>query len=273
MNNITLIKPKKVFHWEDLKEIWRYRELLYFLSWRDFKVRYKQTVLGALWAILQPFLAMVVFTIFFGNLAKIPSEGIPYPIFVYSGLLFWQFFSGSLTEVSNSLVANTSILTKVYFPRIILPISIVMTKFIDFFIAALILVGMMFYYVYFPQAIIVLVLPLLLLITFLAAVGLGLLLASLNVKYRDVRYVLPFFIQLLLFLTPVIYPSSLAGQYSWLLNINPMTGVVEAARATLFTQAAIDWQQLQISFLIAVALFLVGVISFKKIEPALADVI
>ena len=223
----TVIKPRKTFSLKDVRELWQYKELLYFFSWRDLKVRYKQTSIGIAWAIFQPFITMVIFSIFFGSLAKVPSDGVPYPIFVYVGLLFWQFFSTALSDTSNTLISNQSIITKVYFPRLILPISSVMTKFVDFLIATLILIGLMFYYGYMPHLSGLLILPLLLIITFMASTGLGLFLASINVKYRDVRYALPFFVQIMLFLTPVIYPASIAGKYSYLLALNPMTGVIQ----------------------------------------------
>ncbi|MCR4313204.1 MAG: ABC transporter permease, partial [Candidatus Roizmanbacteria bacterium] len=206
-------------------------------------------------------------------LLKIPSDGIPYPIFVYTGLLFWQFFSGALSETSNVLIANQSIITKVYFPRLILPLSSVSTKFVDFAIAAVILVGMMFYYGYTPHLSGLLIIPLLLLITFMAAVGGGLFLASVNVKYRDVRYVLPFFIQILLFLTPVIYPASIAGKYSWILALNPMMGVIQNARAALLGTAPVNWLLLGISFMACAVLLVIGVIYFKKVERYFADII
>ncbi len=270
---LTIIKPKKTFSWEDFREIWRYKELLYFFTWKDFKVRYKQTAIGVLWAVFQPFMTMVVFTIFFGRLAKMPSDGIPYPIFVYAGLLFWQFFSSALTQTSSSLISNANIITKVYFPRLILPISGVLTKFVDFFIAAIILVGMMVYYGYTPSLIGMLIMPLLLFITFMAAVGGGLFLASINVKYRDVRYVLPYFIQMMLFVTPVIYPASIAGKYSWILALNPMTGVIKAVRAGLFGNAPINWDLLGISLVAVSILFVIGVIFFKKTERYFADIV
>ena len=273
MSSITIIKPKKTFSWEDIKEIWRYKELLYFFTWRDLKVRYKQTAIGVLWAVFQPFMTMVVFSIFFGKMAKMPSDGIPYPIFVYTGLLFWQFFSSALTQTSSSLISNTNIITKVYFPRLILPISGVITKFIDFFIASIILAGMMVYYEYVPNLIGLLILPLLLLISFMAAVGAGLFLAAINVKYRDVRYVLPYFIQIMLFITPVIYPTSIAGKYSWILAMNPMTGVIKAARASLFGNAPINWELLAISFIAVLILLIIGVIFFKKTERYFADIV
>jgi lipopolysaccharide transport system permease protein len=269
----TIIRPKKTFSWNDIKELWQYKELLYFFTWRDLKVRYKQTVVGIGWAIFQPFITMVVFSIFFGKLAKIPSDGIPYPIFVYVGLLIWTFFSSALSETSGCLIANQSIITKVYFPRLILPISSVITKLVDFFIASIILVGMMVYYHFTPHLIGLLVLPLLLLISFLAAVGGGLFLASVNVKYRDVRYILPFFIQMMLFVTPVIYPASIAGKYSWLLAINPMTGVIKAAHAAILGNAPINWLLLGISFVTTSILFVIGIIYFKKTERYFADVV
>ncbi|MBU3968886.1 ABC transporter permease [Patescibacteria group bacterium] len=273
MSKITLIKPKKTFSFEDIKELWKYRELAYFFVWRDIKVKYKQTFVGISWAIFQPFVAMVVFSVFFGTLAKMPSDGIPYPIFVYSGLLFWQFFSSALSETSNSLVGNAGIITKVYFPRLILPISGVVTKFVDFGIASLILVGLMFYYNITPSPIILLILPLLLLITFIAAMGGGLFLASINVKYRDVRYVLPYFIQMLLFVTPVIYPASIAGKWSFLLALNPMTGVIKASRAALFGTEPINWELLGISLIAVLILLAIGIIFFKKTERYFADIV
>ncbi|MCF7834039.1 MAG: ABC transporter permease [Candidatus Pacebacteria bacterium] len=269
----TIIRPKKLFSLSDLKELWEYRELLYFFTWRDLKVRYKQTFIGALWAIFQPFITMVVFTVFFGGLLKIPSDGVPYPIFVYTGLLFWQFFSGALADTSNVLITNQSIITKVYFPRLILPLSSVATKFVDFFIASIILIGMMFYYGYVPNLIGLLVIPVLLLITFMASVGLGLFFASINVKYRDVRYILPFFIQILMFVTPVIYPAGIAGKYSWILALNPMMGVIQSARAALLGTTVLNWLLVVISLVATAVLLLFGIYIFKKTEKYFADLI
>ena len=269
----TIIRPKKTFSLNDLKEIWQYRELLLFFTWCDLKVRYKQTAIGVGWAIFQPFTTMVVFSIFFGKLANMPSDGIPYPIFVYVGLLLWQFFSSALGETSNCLISNQSIITKVYFPRLILPLASTLTKLVDFAVASAILVGLMAYYHYMPHLAGLLILPLLLLISFMAAVSLGLFLASVNVKYRDVRYILPFFIQILLFLTPVIYPASIAGKYSWILAINPMTGVIKAARSALLGGAPINWELLAISGITCFVLLVFGVIYFKKTERYFADII
>ena len=270
----TIIRPRKTFSWKDIKELWQYRELLYFFTWRDLKVRYKQTFIGVAWAVFQPFITMVVFSIFFGGLAKIPSDGVPYPIFVYVGLLFWQFFSSALSETSGCLISNQSIITKVYFPRLILPISGVITKLVDFFIGALILIGLMFYYGYTPHILSgILILPLLLFITLLASIGFGLCLASINVKYRDVRYALPFFIQIMLFLTPVIYPASIAGQYSFIVAINPMTGVIQTARAAILGTTQINWLLVNISLVVTFILTVFGVYIFKKTERFFADII
>jgi len=270
---VTTIRPKKTFSWNDMRELWMYRELLYFFTWRDLKVRYKQTLIGAAWAILQPFITMVVFTVFFGKLAQVPSDGVPYPIFVYVGLLFWQFFSGALADTSNVLIGNQSIITKVYFPRLILPISGVITKFVDFLIASIILVGLMIYYGFMPHLEGLWLIPLLLIITFMASVGVGLFLAAVNVKYRDVRYALPFFIQMLLFVTPVIYPASIAGKYSWLLAFNPMTGVIQSARAALLGTTVLNWPLLGISFGACLIILIIGTVYFKKIERYFADIL
>ncbi|HEU0081127.1 MAG TPA: ABC transporter permease [Candidatus Paceibacterota bacterium] len=270
---VTIIRPKKTFSVADLRELWSYRELLYFFTWRDFKVRYKQTLIGAAWAILQPFVTMVVFSVFFGKLAQVPSDGVPYPIFVYVGLLFWQFFSGALSDTSNVLVGNQAIITKVYFPRLILPVSGILTKFVDFVFAAIILAGLMFYYGFVPHIEGLWLIPLLLVITFAASVGAGLILASMNVKYRDVRYALPFFIQILLFITPVIYPASIAGSWSWLLALNPMTGVIQSARAALLGTTVLNWNLLGISSAACLVLLFIGVVYFKKVERYFADIL
>jgi len=270
---ITTIRPQKTFSINDIIEIWKYRELLYFFTWRDLKVRYKQTYIGAGWAIFQPLMTMVVFTVFFGNLAKIPSDNVPYPIFVYVGLLFWQFFSNALSETSTSLISNQSIITKVYFPRLILPLASVITKFIDFIIASVVLIGLMIYYSYTPNIEGLLLIPVLIVITFMAAVGGGLFLAAVNVKYRDVRYALPFFIQILIFLTPVIYPASIAGGYSKYLALNPMMGVIQNARAALLGTAPINWSLIGISFISCFILTIIGIYVFKKVERYFADII
>lgn len=270
---VTVIQPKKTIGARDFWELIQYRELLYFFTWRDLKVRYKQTTIGIAWAILQPFIAMVIFSVFFGKLANMPSDNVPYPIFVFVGLLFWQFFSSALSDTSLSLTSNQAIVTKVYFPRLLLPMSAVLTRLVDFAIASMILVGLMIYYGFAPNLSGLLILPLLLLISFLAALGGGLFLAAINVKYRDVRYVLPYFIQMLLFVTPVIYPASLAGKYSWILAINPMTGVINAARGALLGTQVVNWQLLGISFVAVSVLLIIGIVFFKKTERYFADII
>lgn len=271
--SITIIRPKKLFSLIDLTEVWKYKELLFFFTWRDLKVRYKQTFIGVAWAVFQPLVSMIVFTVFFGDLAKVPSDGIPYPIFVFAGLLFWQFFSTALGDTSNCLLTNQAIITKVYFPRLILPLSSVLTKLVDFVIAAIILAIMMLFYGFTPHIESIIVIPLVLLISFMCSVGLGLILASINVKYRDVRYALPFFIQMLLFVTPVIYPASIAGKYSWILALNPMTGAIQSARASLLGTSPINWELIGISSITCFVLMFIGIYVFKKVERYFADIV
>ena len=270
---ITIIRAKKTLSWADFKEFWSNQELLFFFTWRDLKIRYKQTVLGVLWALFQPFITMVIFSIFFGKFGKIPSDNIPYPVFVFAGLLLWQLFSATLLQAGNSLVNQQNLLTKVYFPRLILPLSSLFSNLVDFFIASLILIGLMVYYNFVPNLSGLIIVPLLVLITCIFAVGLGLFLASLNVKYRDIKYILPFFVQILMFLTPVIYPPSILGNFSWLLATNPMTGVIKAMRAALFGGQPINWFLLFLSALVSVVIFIFGLIYFKKTEKYFADLI
>jgi len=267
------IKPIKGFLNIDLKELWRFRELFYFLSWRDIKVRYKQTFLGIAWAVLQPFLAMVVFSIFFGKVAGISGGEIPYPIFVYSGLLFWNYFANSLSTASNSLIAAQNIIQKVYFPKIIIPLSSTLVFLLDFFFSFIILIGLMFYYHFFPTIIGALLVIPALVITFLSLSGLSLIFSSINVKYRDVRYALPFFIQILIFLTPVIYPASILGKHQWLMYLNPMSGVIETVRTGLLGVGAINWSVFGFSALLSILLFLLGIMYFKRSERFFADII
>src|SRR5438477_6976788 len=227
---LLVIEPLKGLVSLRLAELWKHREVLYFLIWRDIKVRYKQTLLGAAWAIIQPLMTMLVFSIFFGRLAKVPSDGIPYPIFAYCALLPWQLFASTLTQSSNSLVDNSHLITKVYFPRLIVPLSSVLSSLVDFAIAFVVLLGMMMWYGIMPgwHA---LTLPLFLLLAMTAAVAVGLWLSALNVKYRDVRYTIPFLVQIWLFASPVAYPSSLVpGKWRMLYGLNPMAGVVEGFR-------------------------------------------
>lgn len=269
-----IIKPKNKWWQFDSKEIWQFRDLFYFFTWRDVKVKYKQTVIGALWAVFQPFVTMIIFTIFFGKLANMPSDNIPYPIFVYTGLLFWTLFSTSLAQTSNSFIENEKIVTKIYFPRIILPVSSIITNIVDFFVAFFILIGMMVYYHYTPSLLGLLLLPLLIVMTIFSTLGIGLFFASLNVKYRDIRFILPFFIQLLLFITPVIYPASIVSEkYRWILGLNPMTGVIDAARAGMLGNKPIDFVLLGVSLASMAVYCILGYFYFKKVERYFADVI
>jgi lipopolysaccharide transport system permease protein len=273
MDKITIIKPRTSWHWSDLSEIWQYRGLLYFLTWRDLKVRYKQTIVGVSWVLFQPFISMVVFSVFFGNFAKMPTDGAPYPIFVFVGLIFWQFFSTCVSDISNCLIANQHIITKVYFPRILLPISLILTRFVDFLVALIILIGLMIYYGFAPGLSGWLIFPVLCLVSAMAAMGLGLFFASLNIKYRDVRYVLPFFIQMLMFVTPVVYSSSILGKYSWLLAINPLAGVIKTARSELLQSYATNWLQFGLSAAACLILLIIGWLYFRKAERYSVDLL
>ncbi len=270
---VTIIEPQSGWIPIDFKEIWKYRELFYFLTKRDIKVRYKQTVLGGLWAIIQPFFTMIVFSIFFGRLAKLPSDGIPYPIFVYAGLLPWTYFANALTQSGNSLVGNANLITKVYFPRVIIPASASLAGLLDLFIAMTILGVMMIYYSLYP-GLTVLLLPFLVGLTFLCAVGAGLWLSALNVQYRDIRYAIPFLIQIWMFVSPVIYPASMVTErYKWVLALNPMGGVINAFRSCLLGHKPIDWTLLGISTIIIFALFFSGLYYFRRMERTFADVV
>ncbi|MHA1940167.1 MAG: ABC transporter permease [Candidatus Hodarchaeales archaeon] len=272
-HNWTIIGPKHGFIPFDLKEFWNFRELFYFLTKRDIKVRYKQTVLGGLWAIIQPLFAMIVFTIFFGRLAKLPSDGIPYPIFVYAGLLPWTYFANALTASGNSLVGSANLITKVYFPRLIIPASASFAGLLDFFVAMLVLGGLMIYYQFLP-GLGILLFPFLLGLTFLCALGVGLWLSALNVEYRDIRYVVPFLIQLWMFVSPVIYPVSMVEEkYRWLLALNPMGGIINAFRTSLLGHNSVDWTLLGISGVIIILIFLSGMYYFTKMEKTFADVV
>jgi lipopolysaccharide transport system permease protein len=251
-----VIKPERRLR-SDWREVWAFRELFYFFAWRDIKVRYKQTMIGASWAVFQPLVMMLVFTVFFNRLAGISSGRIPYPLFVYSGLLFWNLFSQTLTRSADSLVNNQNVVTKVYFPRIIVPLSAPVVSLADFVVSFLIFVGLLVYYGFLPTLVgVALFLPAVLL-TLVAAAGLGVFLASLNVKYRDVRQILPFFLQVMLFVTPVIYPVGLVpDRFRFLLYLNPMTGVISAMRAGLVGDGSVDWTALGVSAAIAVGLIL-----------------
>lgn len=270
----NIIKPKKGLNSINFKELWHYRELFYFLAWRDIKVRYKQTVFGVGWAILQPFTMMVVFSIVFGAMAKVPSDNIPYPIFVYTGLLLWSLFSSALGGVSQSLIGNAAIIQKVYVPKLIIAVSCMIVYLVDFLFASLVLAGIMVYYGFLPDFKGLILLPIVLIVVVLSSLGLGLFLAALNVRYRDVRYVLPFFIQLLIFVTPVIYPISIVPEkFRWLLSLNPMTGAIETFKAGFLNTGAINWNGFIISLAIAIAVFFLGLWYFLKTEKVFADII
>ena len=272
MDYTTIIKPKPKWMLLDFKELWRYRELFLIFAWRDIKVRYKQTLLGAAWAILQPLLSMFIFTIFFGNFAKIPSGELPYTLFVLVGLTFWNYFSGVLSRASNSLIENESIVKKVYFPREVLPLSTVGANLLDFMISLLLLFAVAVYFHYVPNLVIIPVILLGIIIGTLGAGGLGLFLSALNVKYRDVRYALPFFLQMLIFLTPVIYPTTIMREsFRYVIALNPMTGVINAARVVFTGGVGIDWITMGISAAAAVLYFILGLYYFRSTERFFAD--
>lgn len=270
---VTIIRPLKGWAPLELMELWEYRELLYFLTWRDIKVRYKQTVLGAAWAIIQPFFTMVVFSIFFGRLARIPSEGIPYPIFAYSALVPWMYFANALSQASNSLVLDEKVITKVYFPRLSVPMAAVLGGSVDFAIAFVVLVGMMLFYGIVPTAAICAI-PLFILLATATALGAGLWLSALNVEYRDVRYVIPFLIQFWLFVTPIAYPSSLVPEpWRTIYGLNPMVGVVEGFRWALLGQEQGPGLMSAISVLAVAGLLVSGLYYFRRMEETFADVV
>lgn len=267
-----VIEPARGWQALDLLDLWRYRELLYFLTWRDVKVRYKQTLLGAAWAILQPLLTMVLFSIIFGQLAKLPSDGIPYPIFTYTALLPWQLFAFALGNSSNSLVGSQNLVSKIYFPRLVIPIASVLPGLVDFAIAFVVLLGMMLYY-QIPFTIRFLVLPLFLLLALTSALAVGLWLSALNVEYRDVRYVVPFLTLFWQYATPVAYSTSLIPEkWRLLYGLNPMTGVVEGFRWALLGSGELG-SLLGASVAIIVVLLVTGLLYFKRMEASFADVI
>ncbi|MDO8431596.1 MAG: ABC transporter permease [Candidatus Binatus sp.] len=256
----------------DLADLWQHRDLFLFLTWRDVKVRYKQTVLGAGWAILQPFLTMVLFTLIFGRLAKVPSDGIPYPIFAYAGLLPWSFFSNAVTNSGNSLVGNAALITKVYFPRMVIPGAAVGAGLVDMAIAATILIAMMAWYGIAIGPSLLMVVPLVF-ITAIFALAVGMWMSGLNVKYRDVRYALPFFVQIWMYATPIIYPIDFVpARWRWLLVLNPLTGMIEGYRSALFGRP-FAWGHLAVSAALSVIALIYAAYSFKQMERDFADVI
>lgn len=267
------IKPKKGLQFIDFKELRQYRDLLYFLVVRNIKVKYKQTVLGGLWAIIQPFFSMVVFTLFFGKLAKIPSDGIPYPIFNFTAMVAWTYFATSITSAGNSLITDANLISKVYFPRLIVPLSPVLAGLLDFLIAFIILIGMMLYYNIYPT-IMILFVPFLVILMMLIVSGVGMALSALNAKYRDVRYTISFLVQLWMFASPVVYPASLVPEkYRLIYALNPMTGVIEGFRAALLGSVTFPVQMVLISAIVSIALFTFGLFYFKQTERYFADII
>ena len=270
---VTIIEPTNGWRALNLRELWRFRELLYFMAWRDVKVRYKQTVIGAAWAILQPFLTMIVFSVIFGRLAKIGSEGVPYPVFSYSALLPWTFFATAMSQAGTSLVSNANMVSKIYFPRVILPMASVLAATLDFGIAFIVLLGMMFYFGIVP-GLALLTIPLFLLLALMTALGISLWLSAINVKYRDVRYIIPFLTQFWLFATPVAYPSSMIPEkWRLLYGLNPMAGVVEGFRWSLLGTENPPNGLILVSALVVIFMFVGGLFYFRRMEREFADII
>jgi len=276
---ILVLRPSRGWSALNLIDLWRYRELIYFLIWRDVKVRYKQTALGASWAIIQPFVTMVVFTILFGNLAKMPSDGIPYPLFSYTGLLPWGLFTKALSDAGRSMITNRSMITKVYFPRLAIPIASVLSGLVDFALAFVVLIGMILFYNNNPnleyQVVLtpaILTLPLFLLLALITSLGVGLWLSALNVQYRDINYIIPFLTQFWLFITPIAYPASMIPEkWQLLYALNPMAGVVEGFRWALLGVDTAPGPMIAVSASIAVTLMISGLYYFRRMERTFAD--
>ncbi len=268
---VTVIRPKSGWQAVDFGELWHSRELLYFLVWRDIKVRYKQTVLGPLWAVLGPVSSMVIFSIIFGKVAKIPTDGIPYPIFVFAGLLPWTFFSMAVTQSANSLVAQKAIITKIYFPRLFVPAACIGAGLVDLVFKFLVYVGIMLWYMHLP-GVSVLLLPILVFLIIMTALGTGCFLASLVVSYRDFSRGVGFLTQIWMYASPVVYPVTLLPpQYHWIAALNPMCGIIQAFRGVLLNRA-VDWSSLGISSLVAAALLVLGLYTFRRAERRFADI-
>jgi lipopolysaccharide transport system permease protein len=269
-----IIRPISPFILIDFHELWQSRELLFMLAWRDIKIRYKQTLLGIAWVVFQPLVNTVIFSFFFGKVAKIPSGSLPYPLFVLSGLVYWTFFSNALTNASSSLVVNEDIIKKVYFPKIIAPLATIIPTFLDFFINFLLLGIALIIYARLPSLLSLVIIPLGIVITLLTIAGIGIFFAAVNVKYRDVRYILPFFIQLFLFITPVIYPTSiLRKDHLYLIALNPMTGVIDSLRTVISGSNNVNYAILAIGFVSSILIFCTGLYYFHKTERYFADVI
>lgn len=268
----TLIRPTGSGTPIRLRQLWTYRELFYFLVWRDVKVRYKQSALGVAWAVLQPLLTMTIFTVFFGRLAGVPSDGVPYPLFAFAGLLPWTFFSSGVTNGGNSLISNSNLITKVYFPRVLIPGAAIGASVVDFLVAFVLLLGLMAVYGVAPTAQ-MLWLPVVFALLLVLAMSASILLAGLNVKYRDIRHALPFVIQSLLFASPVIYPVSFVPErWRWLLALNPLTGILDAFRGTMLGKP-LDWGTFGVSTAMTAALLWIALHSFRRMERKFADVV
>lgn len=269
---VTVIEPKRGWLPIDFRELYHYHELLAFLVWRDIRVRYKQTVLGAAWAVIQPVTSMVIFSIIFGKFAKIPSDGVPYPIFVYAGLLPWTLFANSVAQAGVSLVSQANLLTKVYFPRLFIPTASIGVALVDFAVSFLVYAAIMLYYMHLP-GLGALMLPVLILLCLLVSAGIGYLLAGVTVVYRDFRHVVPFLLQVWMYASPVVYPSSLLPErYRWFLDLNPMAGIISGFRSALLNQP-FDWRSIGISAAVAVGLFVLGMYNFRRAERRFADVV
>ena len=270
---VVTIQPSKKWVAINLRDLWAYRDLLYFLTLRDVKVRYKQTALGALWAIIQPLFTMLIFWLFFGRLAGMPSDGLPYPLFALAGLIPWTFFANAITNSGNSLVGSANLITKVYFPRVIIPASVALSGIVDFAIAAVFIGGFMIYYGIVPNGQLFL-LPVLVVLLFALTYGLGMFLAALTAQFRDVKYATPFFVQLGLFVSPVIYPPSfISEKYRFWLGLNPLTGIIDSYRAAIIPSQPVEWNLLVLSIVVTAVILVVGTMYFNKVERTLADVI
>lgn len=268
-----IIEPSIGWRALGLKDLWQYRELLYFLAWRDIKVRYKQTVLGAAWAIIQPFFTMAVFSLFFGKLAKIPSDGIPYPLFAYAALVPWTMFANGLSQSADSLVGSANLIKKVYFPRLVIPISSVLSGLVDFVLAFVVLLGMMLYYGLIPT-LNVIWLPLFVILALVTSLGTGFWLSAMNVQFRDVRYTIPFLVQFWLFATPIAYPSSLLDEpWRTIYGLNPMVGVVEGFRWALLGTQTAPGTTILVSAIVAATLLVTGAFFFRRMEKTFADIV
>ena len=270
---LVTIEPSRSWVALDLRDLWAYRELLYFLMWRDLKVRYKQTVLGVAWVVMQPLFTALIFTIFLGKLAGIPSDNVPYTVFAYAGLLPWTFFAGAVSVTSNSLVGNAQLITKIYFPRMIIPCAAIGARLVDFAIAFVVLIGMMIYY-RLPITWSILMFPVLVVLITLLALSVGMWTSAVNIKYRDVGAVLPLLIQIWMFASPVLYPSSLVpARWQTLYTLNPLTGIIEGFRASLFRQKEFDWGALTVSTIITIVLLIYSAYTFRRMEKGFADIV